>query len=123
MLIARTLVVAGLFVTLSAFAVAKDLLPVEHGIYVREGTGAGDVPFAATLTYDGSTIAGPHSSACRSTLLSRDGDTHRVSTTCDALGDGTPAVPYTEEERIVVVSARRIRFEHGNDAAWYHLAP
>ncbi len=123
MRIAHALVVAGFLTLSSNLAFAQDLLPVEHGTYVREGTSVDDAPFAAILEYDGTTIAGPHSSACRSTVVSREGNEYRVSTTCDALGDGTPATPYTEEERVVVESARTIRFAHGTDVASYRLAP
>jgi hypothetical protein len=118
---AHILVVAGLFFAVSAQAGAKDLLPIEHGTYVREGVDAADPPFAAIFEYDGATISGPHSSQCTSTVTSHEDEKYLLSTTCNALGDGTPAAPYTEEERVVVRSATRVKFAHGHDVEAYRL--
>jgi hypothetical protein len=123
MRLTNELIVAGLLVVGCAQAAAQDLLPVEHGTYVREGFSAEDPPFAAIIEYDGTTLSGPHSNACRSTVLSHHGKDYLLSTTCAALGDGTPAAPYGEEERVVVQSSTKIRLAHGNDAASYRLVP
>jgi hypothetical protein len=123
MRIAPTLVALGMFLAASAQAQAatKDLLPLVHGTYVREGFDAVDPPFAAIVEYDGTTFSGPHSSACVSQVLDHDGAKYRVSTTCYGEGDGTPAVPYTEKERVVVQSATQMKFTHGDDMAVYRL--
>ena len=123
MRISNALIVAGLLSVVSAQVEARSLLPLEAGTYVREGVDVVDAPFAALVAYDGSAFSGPHSSACRSKLLSHRGATYRLSTTCEALGDGTPAVATTEVERVVVVSPTRMRFARGDDVALYRLAP
>jgi hypothetical protein len=123
MRIAPAFVALGMFLAISAEAPAeaKDLLPLAHGTYVREDFDAADAPFAAILEYDGSAFSGPHSSACVSKVLDHDGAKYRVSTTCSAAGDGSPAAPYTEKERIVVQSPTRMQFTHGDDMAIYRL--
>ena len=123
MRVAPAFVALGMLLAVSAQAPAqaKDLLPLAHGTYVREEFDAVDPPFAAILEYDGSTFSGPHASACASRILDHDGAKYRISTTCSAQGDGTPAVPYTEKERIVVQSPTRMQFTHGDDMAVYRL--
>ncbi len=114
-------VAVAMLLTMSAQAATSDLLPLAHGTYVREGYEAADAPLAAVLEYDGSTIAGAHSSACVSEVLEHDGAAYRIETTCRSAGDGTPATPYKEEERIVVLSPTRMRFAHRDDQAVYRL--
>jgi hypothetical protein len=121
MRIAQTLLAAAMLVAASAHAETKDLLPLAHGTYVREGYDAEDAPFAAILEFDGSTFSGAHSSACVSEVLDHDGAKYRVRTTCFAEGDGTPAAPYSEKERIVVQSPTRMQFTHNDDTAIYRL--
>jgi hypothetical protein len=116
-----TLATVGMLLAISGHAEAADILPLEHGTYVREGYDAASAPFAAILEYDGSTISGPHSSACVSEVLDHDGAKYRIKTTCFAEGDATPATPYKERERIVVVSSTRMQFTHGDDQAIYRL--
>lgn len=119
MRIASALIAAGLLLTTTAHATSNDLLPIERGTYVRDGADATDPPFVAMLAYDGSSFSGPHSSACTSTLLEHRDANYRVSTTCLADGDGTPAAPHTEQADIVVQSTTRLRFSHGDDTAIY----
>jgi hypothetical protein len=119
--LAQTLFVAGMFVAASAHAGSKDILPLQHGTYVREGYDAEDPPFAAILEFDGSTFSDPHSSACVSEVLDHDGAKYRVRTTCFAAGDGTPAAPYSQKERVVVQSPTRMQFTHDDDTAVYRL--
>ena len=121
MRIVQALLAAGMLVAVSAHAETKNLLPLEHGTYVREDFDATDAPFAAIIEYDGSTFAGPHSSACVSEVLDHDGAKYRIRTTCFAEGDGTPAAPYSEKERIVVQSPTRMQFTHNDDSAVYRL--
>jgi hypothetical protein len=123
MRITHALTIAGLLIAGSAHAAQHDLLPLQSGTYVRDGASVQDAPLAALIIYDGAAISGPHSSACRSTVLSHHGAMYRLSTTCAALGDGTPAVAYTETQRIVVRSRTTMRFAHGEDVASYRLAP
>ena len=65
-------------------------LALKHGIYVREKAPCKGAPNAAILSWDGAGFSGAHSSKCTSRVLSRSGQMFRVSTTCSALGDGSP---------------------------------
>ncbi len=67
-----------------------DQLLLKHGTYVLEGSGCKEPPFAAMKSWDGVGFAGPHATQCKSRVLSRHGSQFTLSTTCAALGDGTP---------------------------------
>lgn len=71
-------------------------LPLRSGTYVQSDTPCRDAPFAAMMSYDGKGIGDPHSAQCLSRILARHGNRYRVSTTCRANGDGSPAKPTTE---------------------------
>lgn len=105
----------------SAAAVAgvKDPLPIEPGTYVREGSFCANAPFAAIFTYDGHDFAGPHSNDCDSRVVSLDGTTYQVATTCRALGDGTPTAPETEIAWVRVKSQVSVQVDRRGDSAAY----
>ena len=73
------------------FALAQhDQLSLKHGAYVLDSSDCKEPPFAAMLSWDGVGFFGPHSSRCKTRVLSLQGNQFKLSTTCAALGDGTP---------------------------------
>ena len=72
------------------------VLPLRYGTYVLSRTPCRDAPFAAMMRFDARGLSDPHSVQCRSRVLARSGNRYRVSTTCRANGDGSPATPTTE---------------------------
>ena len=82
-----------LFATLMMplLAVAQDGLPaLQHGIYVAKPYPCKGAPNAAIRQWDGKGLSGAHSSQCTTRVLSRTGATYKLSTSCAAMGDGTP---------------------------------
>lgn len=67
-----------------------DQLSLKHGTYVLESAECKEPPFAAMISWDGVGFSGPHASRCTSRVLNRHGNQFALSTTCSALGDGTP---------------------------------
>jgi hypothetical protein len=65
-------------------------LVLKHGVYVREKTPCKGAPNAAIMSWDGAGFSGAHSSKCTSRVVSRSCQIFQVSTTCSALGDGSP---------------------------------
>ncbi len=107
----------------AATASTNSLVPIAAGTWVRDGTACQDAPFAAQFSFDGQAFAGPHASGCRTKVLSHDSDSYRMSTTCTALGDGTPTAKTTEVQRLTIVSPTTVRFSHSKDTAIYHHCP
>lgn len=102
------------------------IVPLRSGTYVLSGTSCRDAPFAATMRYDGKGLSDPHSAQCRSRILQRSGNRYRVSTTCRANGDGSPATPTTEIAMLRIRS--RIAFVYAvagpvANASTYRLCP
>ena len=64
-------------------------LTIDPGVYVREPASCKSAPNAAILLWDGVGFSGPHSSKCKSTVLSKRGRQYEISTSCAALGDGS----------------------------------
>ena len=74
-----------------ALALAQDAgLSLKHGIYVDASVSCKEPPFAVMRSWDGVGFSGPHASRCISKVLSHQGSEYRVSTSCSAIGDGTP---------------------------------
>lgn len=89
MMIRRTALVSA-WILFHGLAIAQqDQLSLRHGTYVLTSVACKDAPFAAIMAWDGEAFSGPHSSKCRSSVQ-HHGNQFTVSTTCDALGDGTP---------------------------------
>ena len=73
-------------------------LTLKPGAFMREPYACKDAPNAAIRVWDGAAFSGAHSSKCTTRVLSRQGEQFRISTSCSALGDGTPDTSaYTEE--------------------------
>jgi hypothetical protein len=72
------------------------VLPLRSGTYVLSGTPCRDAPFAAMMRFDSKGLSDPHSAQCRSRILARSGSRYRLTTTCRANGDGSPATPTTK---------------------------
>jgi len=74
-------------------------LTIDRGVYVREPAQCKGAPNAAIMSWDGVGFSGPHSSKCKSTVLSKNGKKYEISTSCSALGDGSPnpaGTPFVE---------------------------
>ena len=67
-----------------------DPLSLKHGVYVEKHEQCKGAPNAAIMIWDGVGISGAHSSRCTSRVLRRDKNPVQVSTSCSALGDGSP---------------------------------
>jgi len=65
-------------------------LTLKPGVFVREPYACKDAPNAAIRVWDGAAFSGAGSSKCTTRVLSRQGEQFKISTTCSALGDGTP---------------------------------
>ena len=68
-----------------------DLLALKPGVYVEKHEQCKGAPNAAIMIWDGVGFSGAHSSRCTSRVLRRDKNRFRVSTSCSALGDGSPS--------------------------------
>ena len=89
-------------------AATTALLPIASGTYAVAGSKpCRDAPLAGVAQFDGRALHGPHGSDCTSSLLGRHGRTCRISTTCRALGDGSPARPDTQVRTVRVESRTR----------------
>ncbi len=65
-------------------------LTLKPGVFVREPYACKDAPNAAIRVWDGAAFSGASSSKCTTRVLNRQGEQFRISTTCSAMGDGTP---------------------------------
>ncbi len=124
-IVTRLGVAAALFVEVATTAQAR-ILPLAPGTYVRDGVQCRNAPFAAMLSFDGKALSDPHSSACVTILLRRQGKRFGLSTTCSANGDGSPATPYREMQTVVRLSSTHMLFSHAtgagkSDTAGYRL--
>ncbi len=105
-------------------AASPATLPIAAGTYVVVGKApCKDAPLAGVTTFDGRAFLGPHSSDCTSTLLGRHGRSYRVSTECRALGDGTPATPFTQVQLVRVDSRTRFAIVQDGHATAYARCP
>ena len=68
-----------------------DPLSLKHGVYVEKHEQCKGAPNAAIRVWDGVGFSGAHSSRCTSRVLRREKNRFRVSTSCSALGDGSPS--------------------------------
>ena len=68
-----------------------DPLSLKHGVYVEKHEKCKGAPNAAIMVWDGVGFSGAHSSRCTSRVLHRDKNRFQVSTSCSALGDGSPS--------------------------------
>ena len=101
------------FCVAAAQAAHGAALPLEAGVYVRDGVPCHDAPFAALIQYDGASFSGPHSSDCTTTVVNRNGaKSYSLQTTCHAAGDGSAAAGSTEKETLTVLSPSHLIFAH-----------
>ena len=78
-------------ILISGLALAQqDQLSLKQGTYVVASSDCKEPPFAVMKSWDGVGFFGPHASKCKSRVLSSQGNQFTMSTTCAALGDGTP---------------------------------
>ena len=83
--------ISAAWILIPCFALAQhDQLSLKHGSYVQKGVPCKDAPFAVMKSWDGVGFFGPHSSRCTTRVLSHHGNKFNTSTTCTAIGDGTP---------------------------------
>ena len=87
--IKKAVVIAAVCMPFIAVAQTQPL-SLKHGVYVQMSYECVGAPNAAVMFWDGIGFAGAHSSKCVSDLQSKDGRQFQVSTTCSALGDGSP---------------------------------
>ncbi|NHH80192.1 hypothetical protein [Burkholderia gladioli] len=105
-------------------AAAQAALPLHAGTYVdTQANECQDAPNTSILTYDGHGFGGAHSSHCVSTTVKRTGDEYELSTTCSALGDGTPVKPQKFKEKIHILSPERFSMQFSEGTQTYKLCP
>ena len=105
-------------------AATSALLPIASGTYViASSKPCRDAPLAGIAQFDGRALHGPHESDCTSSLLSRHGKTYRISTTCRAFGDGSPAKPDTQVQTVRVESRTRFEMIDGSGKTDYARCP
>ena len=73
-----------------------DPLSLKHGVYVEKHEQCKGAPIKAIMIWDGVGFFGAHSSRCTSRVLRRDKNRFQVSTSCSALGEGSPSGPRTD---------------------------
>jgi hypothetical protein len=115
----RTILSAACFTTpFITFAQAQQL-SLKHGVYVQEEISCKGAPNAAIIAWDGTGFAGAHSSKCTSHSVRKDGSHFQVSTTCSALGDGTPnpsGAPYVDSFLLTRLSGSSFEMLKGDQA-------
>jgi hypothetical protein len=92
-------------------------LTIKHGVYVREPAQCKDAPNAAILSWDGVGFSGAHSNKCTSTVLRKSGKKYEISTSCSALGDGSPnpiGTPFVESAVLTWQSNTQFMITKGN---------
>ena len=87
---------------LLAVSSVAQTLAIKKGIYVQKQYSCKQAPNAATLVWDGRGLNGAHSSKCTSSVVSQNGATVQLVTSCLALGDGSPASPPFKENTTFV---------------------
>lgn len=65
-------------------------LSLKQGVYVARPYPCKGAPNTAILQWDGTGFSGAHSSKCTTRVLSHVGTRYDLSTTCSAMGDGSP---------------------------------
>ena len=115
--VASEIYAAGVFSASVVYAgsLMAEPLPLSHGNYVQADLACEGAPLAALRTYDGRGLGGPHDSKCVSKIIDAHGNTYEVATSCTAAGDGSPVVPTTTSETVVVQS--RVRFRIADASA------
>ncbi|MEE7490549.1 hypothetical protein MOTC310_08680 [Methylobacterium oryzae] len=104
--VASQICAAGVFSAsvVCAGSLMAEPLPLSHGNYVQADLACGGAPLAALRTYDGQGLGGPHDSKCVSKIIDARGKTYKIATSCAAAGDGSPVVPTTTSETVIVQS-------------------
>ena len=104
-------------VLIPCFALADhDQLSLKQGTYVVASSDCKEPAFAVMKSWDGVGFSGPHSSKCTSRVLSRHGNQFTMSTTCAALGDGTPDQSgYVDNFLLTRLSNTRFNIRKDND--------
>lgn len=87
-------------------------MSLRHGIYVDQSVSCKEAPLASMRSWDGVGFSGPHSSRCTSQMVNHHGNEFRVTTSCAALGDGTPTPSgKVDVETITVTQLSHVSFE------------
>ena len=109
----------------AAVAQAADrALPLDPGNYVvASERPCEQAPLAGVMAFDGASFAGPHASACQTTILARHGSRYRVRTQCKALGDGSPAAAGAVVRDVRIESRTTYAVNRGKQATEYALCP
>jgi hypothetical protein len=89
-------------------------LTLKHGTYVATSSPCEGAAFAVMMSWDGATFSGPHSSKCTTRVLGHQRNWYSVSTTCAALGDGTPD-PSGYVEKLSLTRLSNSRFALSKD--------
>ena len=105
----KPVAVAMFLLTVRCFA-QPEPLPLKHGNYVQESYSCTRPPFAAMMSWDGIGFSGPHSSRCTTRVLVRHENRYSISTSCAALGDGSPDnSKYVDSASVTLVSNTRFQ--------------
>jgi hypothetical protein len=92
-------------------------LGLKHGTYVDASVSCPAPPFAAVRSWDGIGLFGPHSSRCTSRVLSHHGNQFQISTSCSAVGDGTPnPVGQVDIQNISLIRLSNVSFVASEEA-------
>jgi hypothetical protein len=87
-------------------------LALKPGVFVREPYSCKDAPNAGIRVWDGVGFSGAASRKCTTRVMSHRGERFRISTTCSALGNGTPDTSgYAEELSLIRGSETRFAVE------------
>lgn len=92
-------------------------LVLKHGAYVQASVSCNEPPFAAMQAWDRVGLSGPHTSGCTSRVLSHDNNHFRITTSCNAIGDGTPNSSGQDySETILLIRLSPVRFVESSEA-------
>lgn len=113
-----------------ACAAAAAVLPIERGVYVREGYACEDPPDAAILDFaSGRELASAHDEGCTGTFEPQGAGRYARHVACRPAQAGpAPARAYREDDEIRVLSRRRFELARrapggAGDAATFRLCP
>jgi hypothetical protein len=108
----------GAYLVISIVAMAQNpQLPLKHGTYVDESVSCKEPPFAVTQSWDGTGFSGPHSSSCKSHILSQRGNQFHIATSCAAIGDGTSNPSgQVDTETLILTRLSNTRFERFSES-------
>ena len=105
----RPVAVAMFLLTVRCFAL-PERLPLKHGNYVQESYSRTRPPFAAMMSWDGIGFSGSALKPMHNFVLVRYENRYSISTSCAALGDGSPDISkYVDSASVTLVSNTRFQ--------------